>query len=461
MSHPFGEGDSPPNAWDTPQGTDAPYPSTLFSPQPQPQPGQFGGGMPPYGQPVFPYGQTTGPSQPPSGYDVPTMAAPFGQPPMYAPRPAAPRKSHAGLWIGLAIVVVILAGLGGGGLWAFNAYKAPAEAAVQFCGALKGQSYDTAYSLLSSGQQQKYTKDQFSLGAKTLDTIEGSVTACKQASSGAYSYSLGANTATVNAVITRGKQGDLTGALHLKNDGGAWKVDALDTSLLGVNLDALKTAAGFCAAMQAKDYGTAYALVSSDLKDGPSSQSDLSSAAALWNGIEGPITSCSLTALGAKNSDTSASITVSVVRSKASHSGAVALAKQGDAWKLTQFDNALLGPDLTPLVTGITFCTAIQQSQYPVAWALLSSDYQQQVYNSSLDKFKQLWGPGSDGLTVAGCTQPQLDTYKVSASDASYDTGLIFETLSNHQQQTATTTLSFVKDGSGWKLDNVDVHKSA
>lgn len=502
MSDPFGQGGSPANPWGSPQPADPTQPPTSYPPQQgqpsgpqypgyqgpqsgqfnqpapqtypgytadpsqQPAPGQFGPGMPPYGQPaapsqpVYPYGQPIAPSQPLSGFgqpgmpsQMPTMAGQFSQPLMYAPGPAAPKKSRTGLWIGLAIVVVILAGLGGGGLWAFSSYAAPAAAAVQFCDALKGQNYDTAYSLLSPTLRQQYTKDQFSLGTKTLDTVEGNVTACKQAASGAYSYSLGASTATVNAVISRGKQGELSGALHLKNDGGAWKVDAIDTALLGVNLDALKAAFGFCSAMQAKDYTTAYALVSSDLKDGPSSQSDLSTAAGLWDGIEGPITGCTLTALGATNTDTSASFTVSVVRSKATHTGAVTLAKQGGAWKLTQLDNTLLGPDLTPLITGITFCTAIQQSQYPVAFALLSANWQSSY--GSVDNFKQDWGPDANGITVAGCSQPVLDSYKVSSSDASYDGGIIVERLSDHKQITDNRTFLFVKEGNAWKLDDV------
>lgn len=505
MSDPFGQGGSPANPWDAQPPTDPsqaptpasqpgqfgqpaqPYPGPAFEPPQQPTgPGQFGTGMPPYGQPaapsqpltnpptmpgqppypygqpaapsqpMYPYGPPAMPSQPLSGYgqpgapsQMPTMAGQFSQPLMYAPGPAAPKKSLMGLWIGLAVVVVILAGLGGGSLWAFNSFKAPADAATQFCDALKGQNYDTAYSLLSSSLQQKYTKDQFSLGTKTLDAVEGNVTACKQAASGAYSYSLGASTATVKAVISRGKQGDLTGALHLKNDGGAWKVDAIDTALLGVNLDALKAAFGFCAAMQAKDYTTAYALVSSDLKDGPSSQTDLSSAAAVWDGIEGPITGCTLTALGATNTDTSANFTVSVVRSKATHTGAVTLAKQGGTWKLTQLDNTLLGPDLQPLVVGAQFCADLQASNYAGAYQLLSSNFQSQV---TADAFAAGMTP-TNGVKYAGCT-PRLDTYKVSSDSATYDADLKVTEPSSGQSASLGITLTFKKESSGWRIDN-------
>src|SRR5262249_25426068 len=277
-------------------------------------------------------------------------------PGMLPPAPA-PKKSRTGLWIALAVVVVLLAAGGGGGLFALNLYKAPGDAAIKYCDALKGQNYDTAYSLLSSGLQAKYSKDQFRLGSKTLDVVEGPVTACKQAtSSNAYQFSLGDSTASVAAVLTRGQKGDLSGTLHLKNEGGTWKIDGIDTALLGVNLDALGTAFAFCAALQAHDYPTAYGFVGSSLS-AQGSQTEFTTAAAAWDQIDGAVTGCALTGLGSDNSDTAATLNVGVTRAKAgARSGTIGLAVEGGAWKISQLDSSLLGPDLAPLAVGSLLC---------------------------------------------------------------------------------------------------------
>ncbi len=230
----------------------------------------------PTAQASSPYGPPAAPSQPMyAAPSQPMYAAPSQ--PMYAapsqPMDGAPgqfgqiaqprKRSLKGLWIALAIVVVLLALAGGGVVYALTQLAAPAAAAISFCNDLKTQSYTPAYQLLSTKLQGQFTQVQFTQGSQALDGVEGTVTSCKQGTGNAYAYSFGGTTATLLAVITRSKQGDLSGTIHLKSENGTWKVDGLDTSLLGANLASLQQTLTFCTALAAKDYSSAYSQLGS------------------------------------------------------------------------------------------------------------------------------------------------------------------------------------------------------
>src|SRR5262249_4597897 len=147
------------------------------------------------------------------------------------------------LWITLGTVAALL--VVGGGAFAFIQYTAPAAAAGQFCTDPKAQSDDSAYNLLSAKLQAVYTQKRVPPANGVLDAAEGKVASCGS-TSGSYSYSLGGSTASVTAVITRQTQGTLQGKVQLVNGSGGWKVDALETSLLGINPGALQTLGAFC-----------------------------------------------------------------------------------------------------------------------------------------------------------------------------------------------------------------------
>src|SRR5207248_10797151 len=170
-----------------------------------PPPGQSG----PYSQPL--YGQPGPYSQPLPGQPGPYSQPLYGQPgpysqPLQAP-PAQPKRSLRWLWITLAILLVLGLLVGGGGVFAFSNYTAPAAAAGKYCGYLKAQNYDSAYNMLASKLQGQYTSEQFRQASVALDAAEGKVTACGAGSgSGAYKYTLFGNTATVQATTTREKQ---------------------------------------------------------------------------------------------------------------------------------------------------------------------------------------------------------------------------------------------------------------
>jgi hypothetical protein len=445
-------------------------PSQPFYPYGQPattegmpgQPGTFGQpGMgeptmpsyPPYGQPampsqpLYPYGQPAAPSQPLYPYGMPGQ---YGPPSQGFPGPmtaAAPRRSHRGLWIGLVVALLVLGTLGGGGVFAFSQYQVPANAAAQFCDALRNGNYLTAYEMFSSGLQAQYQQTAFTQGAQALDTLEGHVTACKQATGNAYSYTLFGSTATVQTVITRGTAEDLKGALRLKSEGGAWKVDGIDTALLGVNLGALQAVTGFCAAMQSKDYTTAYGFFGSSAQ-AQITQKTFQSNTGLWDQVDGPVSACSTQALGTGNTDTAANVTVSLTRAKKDAvTGNVALDVEGGAWKFNTVDQAFLGSDLRPLSVGNQFCAYLAANNFKAAYGLMSTNFKAHV---SLSLFQSAFVV--PGITVKWSCSPNLDSYQVSGDTATYDMTMKATDTATGQSASLVLTFEFVQEGDTWKV---------
>ena len=320
--------------------------------------------------------------------NVPPYQGQFGQPgpasqPYYNQQtvytqPPAPKKSRRGLKIALtlAAVVLVLFAIGGGvAVFFINQFAAPGVAALQFCNQLKSQNYDGAYGMLSSSLQSQYSKTAFSAGVSALDTAEGKVIGCQQAQgSNAYTYSLGSSTATVQAQITRGIQGNLTGALHMKNQSGTWKVDGLDTSLLGVNIGALAASGAFCTAMQGADYTTAYGMLDS-AQQGLVSQDDFVASGKLHDQIDGTVTKCTLAKVPQGNTDQLSHLTIDLTRSKlGDRTGDVTLKLEGTAWKIDATDTSINGTDLHPLVVGAEFCALMDCRQvYGCVYPLLAS----------------------------------------------------------------------------------------
>ncbi|HEV2461965.1 MAG TPA: hypothetical protein VGS80_26725, partial [Ktedonobacterales bacterium] len=426
------------------------------------QPGTFGQpgigeptlpSYPPYGQPampsqpLYPYGQPAAPSQPLYPYGMPGQ---YGPPSQGFPGPmtvAAPKKSYRGLWIGLVIALLVLGTLSGGGVFAFSQYQAPANAAVQFCDALRNANYVTAYAMFSSGLQAQYQQTEFAQGAQMLDTLEGHVTACKQATGNAYSYTLFASTATVQSVITRGTAGDLKGALRLKDEGGTWKVDGIDTALLGANLGALQAVVGFCAAMQSKDYTTAYGFFGSSVQ-AQISQTTFQSNTGLWDQVDGPVNTCSAQALGTPNTDTGATLTIALMRAKKSAvTASVALDVEGSAWKFTTIDQTVLGSDLGPLSVGNKFCADLAANNYKAAYGLVSTGFKAHV---SLSQFQNLFVV--PGITVKWSCSPNLDTYQVTGSDGTYDMTMKATDTATGQSASVVLTFYLVQEGTAWKV---------
>jgi hypothetical protein len=362
---------------------------------------------------------------------------------------AAPRKSRRVLWISLGVSAALIVLTAGGGAFAFSQYIAPATAVGTFCGYLKAQDYTAAYGLFSAGLKSQYTPDQFTQGANTLDKVEGAVVSCGQAKSGnAYSYSLFSSTAQVKAVITRATSGELDGAIHLKSENGAWKVDALDTSLLGVNLGALQAAGAFCAALQGQDYATAYTLLGS-ASQASIKQADFLAQAHLHDQIDGSITACGLVAIASGASDTSASLTASITRGKLGEKqGNINLDVESNAWKIDTLADALLGSDLGPYQVDTRFCADLASGNYADAYAIVTQNFAggqtEAQFAASLTLPAALnWG-----------CKPDLSTYKVSGSSASYTVSVTVTDTATGQSAAQNLSFGFVQDNGVWKLDS-------
>ena len=355
------------------------------------------------------------------------------------------------LWISLGVAAALIVLTAGGGAFAFSQYIAPATAAGTFCGYLKAQDYTAAYGLFTANLKSQFPQDQFTQGASTLDKVEGAVLSCGQAKSGnAYSYSLFSSTAQVNAVITRATAGELDGAIHLKSENGAWKIDALDTSLLGVNLGALQAASDFCAALQSQNYAAAYALLGSAVQL-TVKQADFLKAAQLHDQIDGSVTTCGLVAIAPGASDTSASLTASITRSKLGEKqGNMNLDVEAGAWKISTLADALLGSDLGPYQVGTRFCADLASGNFADAFTIVTQAFTGGQTEAQFAAFLTLPAP----LKWGGC-KPDLSTYKVSGSNASFTAALTVTDTATGQSVSQNFRFEFVQEDGVWKLDNI------
>jgi hypothetical protein len=354
------------------------------------------------------------------------------------------------LWITIAAVVATLALGGGGSALAFSLYGQPAAAAARFCQNLKASKYDSAYGELSSKLQARYTNAQFRAALTNLDGAEGRVVSCAQAQGkNTYSYSFGSGTASFTAAITRERQGALQGMMRLVNERGGWKIDGLDTSLLGINLDALGALGAFCANLRTQAYPDVYALFDSAVQ-GSVSQADFVQDAQWRDQIDGAVTACALSGVATGATDASAHATLGITRAKLGmRAGAVTLAAAGGSWRLGRLGDALQGTPITPLRVGMTFCDAVSDAQWAAAYVLMADDIKQQLTQAQL---AQDFSLQQYGLQLAGCT-PDLSSYTMKSSYISYNSALKIVNPANGASEAITMTMYFVGSGADWLVD--------
>ena len=371
----------------------------------------------------------------------------------YAAPPTAPkRKSRRGLWITLGVIAALLIVVCGGGALAAVQFFAPAVTDGLYCGYLKTQNYTASYSLLSQKMQAQLTSDQYVQASQALDKLEGPVTSCSQATgvSNAYNYTLFGSTATVAVAITRATAGTLEGQLHLKNESG-WKVDGIDTSLLGVNLSALQTAAAFCADLQAQNYGAAYALLGGTSRS-QLTQTVFTSTLQLNDQIDGTVSSCNLVSLGTGNTDASASLTVSLTRTKLGQKqGTVSLDVEGGTWKVSDVASGLQGTDISAYLVVTQFCADLASANYNDAFSLISDSFKA---GSTEADFANAFSGKVDGFKWSGC-KPDPTTYKVNGTSATVDVAVTITQLSSGNTGTGIVTFTLVQSGSAWKISNL------
>ena len=369
----------------------------------------------------------------------------YAPPSQYPFEASGPGKSHRGLLTGLVIAVVVLALLGGGAFVGISQYQAPAQAAQQFCTALKSQDYVSAYSMLSSSLQAEYTSTLFTLGSQTLDKVEGNVIACGAAGGNAYDYTLFGSTASISSVIDRAQTGSLTGELHLINQNG-WKISGIDSSLLGVNLTSLQAVQGFCTALQNGNFSGAYSYLGSALQS-QISESTFAQQGSLHQQVDGTVTGCAIVGFGQGNSDTATNLTVSITRTTlGTVQGKATLDLEGGAWKISSIDTAVEGSDLGGLVVLQKFCSYLKGGQLSKAYGLMTSTDQSAIPLSSFESAFTFAG------VIVGCSL-QLSTYKVTDPTDAQIVGAFTATASGATESSASVTFHMVKQGSAWKVN--------
>lgn len=253
--------------------------------------------------------------------------------------------------------------------------------------------------------------------------------------------------------ISRGTLGVLEGTLSLRNENGVWKADVMNTALMGINRYALAAAEGFCSSVRSQQYGA----LGSFLGTGTAVEMSATSFAqnlTLQDTFDGPVTDCSVTQIGAGNTDSTATMSLSITRTKAgTRTGHVTMSANNDAWTLSAADPALLGTDYRPLLVGDQFCTNLQHGQLSAAYQLFDASWQQQY---SLSSFKS--GFDESGWSYY-CTDPDMSTFTSSGGTASYH--LDIEATGRdyyHTSATLHTTLDFALDAGTWYLDGYEYH---
>jgi ketosteroid isomerase-like protein len=327
--------------------------------------------------PGYPGGYPNYPPQPDQGYGATPSPSYGGRPDSYGGRqpshygdaqrplsdPSAARyydasrgpgtapapKSRRGLWIGLiaAIVVVLLLVGGAGILMAYQSSEAtkPIAAASAYCQYLKAQNYTGAYAMLSSAYKAKISQAQYTQANSLHDQLDGKVKDCGVQNTPASGFSLAFNNtaADLSATITRNKP--FSGGISLVKEGDNWKVNAVDESLQGTDVEPLAVGQSFCSALAAKNYAAAYGDFSAKRQQAIGSQSDYANAMkANFNTGGVSITGCKmrLDTYSVAPAGDAASVTmeldVKVSTSSGSQVQAVPLkirfTKSGDQWKI-------------------------------------------------------------------------------------------------------------------------------
>lgn len=199
----------------------SPYPEQN---PPYPQPGGFAGNVQPT-QPAFPPMQPGGfaqpgypqPGYPQSGY--PQSGYPPEQPgyPQQAP---APGRRRTGLWIALAVILLIL--VAGGGTFAYlQARPTPQKTLQAYCDALKANDAQALYNTLSSSAQAQTNVSQLRQGLNLIEFLIGGIKECVVNGD---SIQQTGSTATGTVTITTDRGRTSTATINLVEENGQWKI---------------------------------------------------------------------------------------------------------------------------------------------------------------------------------------------------------------------------------------------
>lgn len=137
---------------------------------------------------------------------------------------------------------------------------------------------------------------------------------------------------------------------------------------------------GFCSDLQARDFGSAYARLSSDLQGQISREAFQQVSQALDEG-EGRVTGCDVStapgSYGRGLGAATATAQMSIRRALASRqSGRLTLTREDGAWRIGAMDPATLGADLSALSIVSAYCAALREQGYLAAYTLLAQNLQ-------------------------------------------------------------------------------------
>lgn len=207
-----------------------------------------------------------------------------------------------------------------------------------YCAALQSQQYDTAYAMLSKGQQAKQKQTDYTQDAQWRDQIDGAISVCQVTGVGTGND---ASTANLTLSVTRGKSAAHKGAVALSVEDAVWKIAAAGAEAQGSDLGPARTGSRFCNDLAKPDYADLTKLLSSGFLGGAGVDTVSSLFSGGYNGIKW--NGCTLDLTGYKVSGTSASFTVTVklteLASGRTANGPLLLAfvKEGNNWKLDDF----------------------------------------------------------------------------------------------------------------------------
>jgi len=280
------------------------------------------------------------------------------------------------------------------------------------------------------------------------------MTSCKAASASAYSYSFGASVATFRAIAVRSTLGDLAGVIHLKQESGQWKVDAVDSALFGANPVSVQVIAGYCTALQSQDYTTSYGLLGATLQSGET-QSAYTATEKLHDTIDGTVSVCGVSALSSGADDSHTTLQVSITRANlAAQTGSAVVDVESGAWKIQTLDSSAEGRDVGPYLVGQQFCGYLKANNYNGAYSLTSSGFQSaNSLQAFIDNFTTANGTPLTGIRWS-CHKLDLSTYSVDSSSGTASFNITLQAaLYGQVVVLPAQRCDFVDENGAWKVD--------
>ena len=189
-----------------------------------------------------------------------------------------------------------------------------------------------------------------------------------------------------------------------------------------------KTLDAFCTAMQGQDYQTAYNQLSNSLQ---SNETELEFANTLR--ANGNVYTCTHSSANTTNNKTSANVTIVTRSGQSSSSNITLITENGNNWKLSLFPT-------TPIMTLTAFCNALQNKDYPTAYAQLTNGIKRLRAEAQFE---------SDFANLT-CTYSNISS--------SGNTTSATVTFKNSSGQIASAKVALIEDGennNNWKIDSI------